>query len=374
MTDPLTERPSDVLFSPDGRAILFGSSEFNHVRMLSASDGSFLADPMPHFAGGANNRPLPLRFDSSGERLLTQSAQQTLRVWSVKNSAPLGPAIALSAPIAWMNFGPNGSGIRAVTQDGQTTAWDWTTGNEIDDTAGELEVVSTKLPPETRVFSPDRSKYAAVTPDHRMRVWNTDAGEPVTPPLDHNTAAGLPEFSATGRFIFTMHPAHAVHVWELIHSSPPVFLRPGPPRNMAEAGQDGSVTVTRDPGSPIRVRALSGVSEVSLHPSSLKEIPVQAWFDKTGQFIVLEGKRQHAQIWDAATGLPITPPFRSRYATNEADYQTIKFPVLRATAREKTSSKSQIAQLLSGSRLDGNGCSKETSMNWRERARDCRLR
>jgi hypothetical protein len=95
---------------------------------------------------------------------------------------------------------------------------------------------------------------------------------------------------------------------------------------------------------------------MSLHPSSLKEIPVQAWFDETGQFIILEGQQQHAQIWHAATGLPVTPTFRSYHATNEADYVNIRFagisdPELRAPDSELRS----LAELLSGSRLDGTG-------------------
>ena len=93
-----------------------------------------------------------------------------------------------------------------------------------------------------------------------------------------------------------------------------------------ETGRDGSVFVTRDPNNPIRVRGMSGASEVPLHPSSLKEIPVQAWFDETGQFIILESERQRAQVWDAATRLPVTPVFPSRYATNEADYRTVSLP------------------------------------------------
>jgi hypothetical protein len=79
---------------------------------------------------------------------------------------------------------------------------------------------------------------------------------------------------------------------------------------------------------------MTGANEVSLHPSRLKESPVQAWFDATGQFIILETPSQRAQVWDAATGLPVTPIFQTRYATSEAEYRTVKLP---------TFPKSQIA-------------------------------
>jgi hypothetical protein len=159
------------------------------------------------------------------------------------------------------------------------------------------------------------------------------------------------------------------------------LLRPGSPQTLAESSQDGSVIMMRDANSPIRVRALAGAADVSLHPSSLKMIPVQAWFDHTGQFIVIEGEQQRAQVWHAATGLPVTPSFQSRYASNEAQYRTVTLaafslvPAERSGRSEAAIAKSPIpnpqsetepfrvppfdfrvlAELLSASRLDGTG-------------------
>ncbi|MCP5524866.1 MAG: hypothetical protein H7A46_25350, partial [Verrucomicrobiales bacterium] len=365
LTEPFAERPSEVLFSPDGEVILVGSSEFNQVRMISALDGKPLSNTIPHFAGGANNRPLPPRFDALGERLLTQSAPKTLRVWAVRDGSPLGPSIPLGAPVAWTGFSEHGTQVRTVTQDGKATTWDWRSGSRISNP--EPRTLNIEGEPNfdvgrsvfdirssTSVRSPDGSRYATLAADHRVRVWDSGTDEPLTPPIDHFTASGPVGFSANGRFFFTMHPAHAVYVWELPENTePPVLLRPEAPNTLAETGRDGSVIVTRDPGSPIRVRALSGTQEVSLHPASLKEVPVQAWFDDTGQFIILEYPNQRAQVWDATSGLPVTPVFRSRYATNEAAYRTIQFPDFPSDTRH--SPPQALAELLSGSRLDGTG-------------------
>lgn len=85
---------------------------------------------------------------------------------------------------------------------------------------------------------------------------------------------------------------------------------------------DGS-TVTLD-GSGCELIDITAAAEISLHPSSLKQIPVQAWFDETGQFIILEGESMRARVWDATTGLPVTPVFQSEHATNEEDYRNIR--------------------------------------------------
>jgi hypothetical protein len=69
-------------------------------------------------------------------------------------------------------------------------------------------------------------------------------------------------------------------------------------------------------------------------------------------------------IGDAATGLPVTPVFPSRYATNEAGYLTVKFPKseiqnpkseIKARSSQPSTLNSQraTAELLSGSRPVG---------------------
>jgi WD40 repeat protein len=268
-----------------------------------------------------------------------------------------------------MQFTDDTTAILALTQDGRLSAWNWKTGLEETTRTSNIERPTSNsevadpfdIERSTldvgrsfsgfRTVSPDGTRFATLAPDLRVRVWRTNDLTPISPPIHHNPVTGPVQFSASGRYLFTMHPAYAVFVWDLDdRGEPPVLLRPGAPRRLVETGREGSVTVTRDPNSPIRVRGLSGPNEVSLHPSSLKENPVQAWFDATGQFIVLETPGQRAQVWDAATGLPVTPNFQSRYATSEVEYRTVRLP---------TFPKSQIAnsksEILSGSRLDGTG-------------------
>ena len=124
---------------------------------------------------------------------------------------------------------------------------------------------------------------------------------------------------------------------------------------MVESGLSGAVFLSRDPNNPIRVRVLSDATEISLHPSSLRTNPVQAWPDETERYVVLESEDRRAQIWDAATGLPVTAMFQSRYATREADYRTVKLPTLFVAGNPSGSQLQSLAELLSGSRLDGTG-------------------
>jgi serine/threonine protein kinase/WD40 repeat protein len=363
ITDPFDELPSGVQFSPDGAALLLTSSAYSHAHLLRISadqldvGGSTLdvgrspsepsAHPhsplhyallgtIAHLSAGANNLPLAPTFDPTGDRFLTQTAPQTLQVWNRHDAAPLGPAIVLDAPIAWMRFTDDASAIVVITQDGRISAWDWRTGEPDRTSNVELPTLNAE---RTAQFDVGRSPSDLRLPTSDFRIPSS------LEPRPSKFA------SSSGRYLATMHPAYAVFVWDLeSRADPPVLLRPGAPRNLVETGRDGSVSVVRDPNSTIRVRGTTGASEVSLHPSSLKENPVQAWFDETGRFVILEYTGQRAQIWDPATGLPVTPVFQSRYATNEAEYRTVRLPTL-----PKSEIKSQKSEILSGSRLDGTG-------------------
>lgn len=349
-TQPLPEMPSMVAFDPTGQRILVTSSETGQAVMLSAVDGTELSGPVPHRTGGARNFPIRPRFDASGDRLLTQTASGVLQVWDVQSGEPVGHAYDVKSPILAANFADDHETIVIASDKGKVSAWNWKAGTPAE---VSTDIASVLARP---VVTPGGRHKVIILPDTRIRIVDSETGEAVTPPILHDHAAGSPQFSATGRYLFTMHPAHAVHVWDLeLPAAPPVLLRPRQDPFIAEAAQDGLMSLSLDPGNPIRIRAVTEAVDVSLHPSSLEPTPLQAWFDDTGRFVILETARSHAQVWDASTGLPVTPMFRSRYAERELQYRTVELPELPPASDASGAELQALAELLAGSRLDGAG-------------------
>jgi len=147
-TEPFDEPPSHVQFAPNGERLLVLSSEFNHARLLSASNGEPVSGAIPHLAGGARNQPLAPRFDEAGKLLLTQNAPNTLRVWSAQDASPLARPIETEAPIVWMNFSADGEQVFVRTQDGRTRIGAWRTGHlvEVSKTPSEALILQEPLP------------------------------------------------------------------------------------------------------------------------------------------------------------------------------------------------------------------------------------
>lgn len=179
----------------------------------------------------------------------------------------------------------------------------------------------------------------------------------------HQHTTGPVQFSASGRYLLTIHPAYAALVWDLESSSvPPVLLRPDPPPALAETGRDGAISATLDPNSPLRLRLSSHAESpaVTLHPSSLQEPLVQAWFDATDQYIILEYPDHIVQVWHAETGLPVTPRFKTHSATEPAEYMNIHFASHDISATDDLLS---IAELYAAAQLDDTGGWRPLSLN-----------
>jgi len=240
-------------------------------------------------------------------------------------------------------FSPNGDRLLTASSDGTARIWDTATGKPL----------TPPLPHDGAVnaggFSPDGRRVLTMSAGNLTRVWDADTGQPLTPPI----AADWGAFSGSGRYLLTMHPDSLACVWDLHQAAPPpVLLKP-----LADGGvgpqvaPGGEVYLSRGENNLVRVRDMARSANIPLHLLSLKTGPRQMWFDATGRFVVVEGQTARVQVWEAASGEPITPLVPSRYSPDEKDFRTVKLPLAGLLPGEAT----ELAQLLSASRLDGTG-------------------
>src|SRR4029079_7116519 len=79
-------------------------------------------------------------------------------------------------------------------------------------------------------FSRGGRRIVTSSEDRTARVWDAATGEPVTPPLLHNTAVQHAAFSPDGRRVLTAGADVLVRVWDCAVSSspiPPMRIRGG---------------------------------------------------------------------------------------------------------------------------------------------------
>ena len=260
-------------------------------------------------------------------------------------TAPIGEPLLDRWQVMWATFSPNGDRLLTTSRDRTARIWDTATGKPLSPPLPHDQVVC------RGEFSPDGRRVATVSDDDLARVWDADTGQPLTPPINHAASADVSAFSGSGRYFLTVHPEFLACVWDLHQErSPPVLLKPlsGAPADVASRG---GVMVAKAANNLIRVQSMGGALNVPLHPISLKTVPMQMWFDATSQFVIVEGEMAKVQVWEAASGAPITPLIPSRYALNENEFKNVKLPLAGLPPADAT----ELAQLLAGSRLDGTG-------------------
>ena len=260
-------------------------------------------------------------------------------------TAPISEPLVEPGLLMWATFSPNSDRLLTASRDRTARIWDTATA----------KLLTLPLSHDQAVcrgeFSLDGRRVATVSEDNLTRVWDADTGQPLTPPISHAASADVSAFSGSGRYFLTVHPEFLACVWDLHQErSPPVSLKPlrwAP----ADVASRGGVVVSKAENNLIRVQSMAGALNVPLHPMSLKTVPRQMWFDATSRFVIVEGEMATVQVWEAASGTPITPLVPSRYTLDEDEFKKVKLPLAGLLPADAT----ELAQLLSGSRLDESG-------------------
>lgn len=128
----LSAAATSVQFSDDGRWIVYaGFDKFVRVRDLTTDDP-------PIVMRGHTNRIYEARFSPNGQRVLSNSADGTARLWDART----GTEIAVLRHSSWVSsakFSPDGTRIVTTANDGLVSLWDALTGDQISALTGHTD-------------------------------------------------------------------------------------------------------------------------------------------------------------------------------------------------------------------------------------------
>ncbi len=174
----LDELYGSPLFSPDGKKII--TNEGTQVSLWDLNLGEIIQTFQGHeewaaeSAGTISGRRieiLDVRFNPSGDKIVTCGSDNTARVWNITNGKELIKLSGHDQSVLNADFSPDGNHIVTASADGTAKVWlitDEVQSNEVFGHIGSITSV---------VFSPNGQTLATTGDDRTICVWDPNTGD-----------------------------------------------------------------------------------------------------------------------------------------------------------------------------------------------------
>jgi hypothetical protein len=156
--------------SPDGmRVLMYGvKGSRNVVELFDTSSGRSVAELKGH-----TEDVVAATFSPDGNRVLTASADKSVRVWDSATGRSIAELKGHTSPVACAVFSPDGKQIVTGSSDGTARVWDSETGRSLAILKGHSgEVFSA-------VFGSDGTRVFTTSLDGTARCWDANTGHPL---------------------------------------------------------------------------------------------------------------------------------------------------------------------------------------------------
>jgi WD40 repeat protein/serine/threonine protein kinase len=264
-----------VAFSPDGKTFLTGSQD-GVVRRWEAATCHLVGEPLKHPAG-----VYQVAFSPDGKTLLTVSKDHTARLWRATDGAPLGQPMSHRRWVQTVAFSPDGKTVLTGSHDGTARLWRAADGAALGQPMSHQDWV------DAVAFSPDSKTVLTGSHDGTARLWRAADGAPLGQPMSHRRWVQTVAFSPDGKTVLTGSHDGTARLWDAASGEPV-----GKP--MEHQGPVSSAAFSRD--SKTIIIGIANRSYI------------------TG---IAEGS---ARLWDAATGLPLSPTLEPPGGVNETSF------------------------------------------------------
>lgn len=349
-----------AVFSPDGRRVL--TACLDGVARLWELSGETAA---PALLAG-DGRLANAVFDTERRRVSTISDDNTARVWDATTGAAISPVLGLDSPGQCAVLSSDGLRLATGSQ-GAAQVWDVATGKLISQVRHERPI-------RFIAWRPDGHAVLSVADDDdTARVWNPDTGAAVTPPLAHGEEITDATFSSDGKRIATVSNLGTGRVWDADTGQSILSpLRHGGGLRRVRFNRNATLLVTASMDGTVRLwntttgaqvtpplRHGGWVNDLAFSPDGRRILTTsddgtaRLWDVTTGQpvtaplhlgggvwapcfsrdnRVVLAGNGLFAQVWEADTGLPLTPLLKSQTPVIQIAFSPDEHQVLGVTA------------------------------------------
>ncbi|MGD9100910.1 MAG: hypothetical protein PVF45_10560, partial [Anaerolineae bacterium] len=235
---------------------------------------------------------LQAQWNADESRILTQSADRTVRVWDADTGEEL-VTLSGSGSVGQAQWNADGSRILTASRDGTARVWDADTGEELVTLFHTESVLQAQ-------WNADESRILTQSADRTVRVWDADTGEELVI-LFHTGNVLQAQWNADESHILTASTDGTARVWDAATEEELVTLSHTESVLQAQWNADGSRILTASTDGTARVwDADTGEELVTL--SGHRSWVNQAQWNADESHILTAGADGTARVWGADTG------------------------------------------------------------------------
>ena len=290
-----------VAFSPDGTRLVSGSAD-NSLRIWDVATGQPIGAPLL----GHTARVRAVAFSPDGRRIVSGAEDHTLRLWDASSGQLIGrPLEGHRGAVRSVAFSPDGRLILSGSVDHTLRLWDAGSGRPIG-----LPLHGHRDAVKSVAFSRDGRRFVSGSADGTLRRWVGTTGTPLGPPMaGHSQDVRAVAFSPDGNQIVSGSTDRTVRRWDAKSGKPlgiPLVGHADAVRSVAFS-PDGSSIVSGSADNTLRLWDASDGKPLGTalrgHRGSINAVA----FSPNGQQIISAGADHSLRLWDAHVGQVFSP-------------------------------------------------------------------
>ena len=167
----------------------------------------FSAELVPQL--GHSDRVESVSYSPIGGRIVTGSADNTVRIWDADTGDVVATITGHEHAILSVSYSPDGSHIASGSRDGTMRLWNAETGHAV-------KIIRTRGAVMSVAYSPDGHRIATGSTDGTVRVWSALTHKSVTTIKGHVGAVTSVVYRPDGHRIATGSADGTVRIWDAL--------------------------------------------------------------------------------------------------------------------------------------------------------------
>src|SRR5919199_1244106 len=150
-----------------------------------------------------------LAISPDGKRLLSSSADKTIKVWDFPTGKEIRTLIGHSSYVNYVILTPDGNKLVSASADNTIKIWDFSTGKELLTLTGHSSAV------KPLAITPDGKKLVSASADNVIKIWDFSTGKEIQTLDGHSSSVNSLVISPDGQKLVSASADSTIKIWRM---------------------------------------------------------------------------------------------------------------------------------------------------------------